>query len=141
MRFSVEPYPGDSGFSQWHDAMRMVARLAGGIPNEFRNKLWSTLANRHIQSRKIRWSSTLKFCLNEKSNPDDEALGEQIVKDLHRTGCSLFSGEDSEQNQALLKQVLLAFARWNKDVGYCQGFNMLAAIILEVMNGDVEDAL
>ncbi|RWS21657.1 TBC1 domain family member 30-like protein, partial [Leptotrombidium deliense] len=141
MRFSVEPIPGDSGFSQWHDAMRMVARLPGGIPNEFRCKLWSTLADRHVQCRRIRWSSTLKFCLNEKTNPDDDALGEQIVKDLHRTGCSLFSGEESEQNQALLKQVLLAFARWNKDVGYCQGFNMLAAIILEVMHWDVEHSL
>lgn len=26
-------------------------------------------------------------------------------------------------------------------VGYCQGFNMLAAIILEVMEGNVEDSL
>ena len=39
MRFSIEPYPGDSGFSQWHDAMRMVARLPGGIPQEFRKKV------------------------------------------------------------------------------------------------------
>ncbi len=33
----------------------------------------------------------------------------------------------------MLKRVLLAYARWNKNIGYCQGFNMLAAIILEVM--------
>jgi hypothetical protein len=26
-------------------------------------------------------------------------------------------------------------------VGYCQGFNMLAALILEVMEGNVEDSL
>jgi hypothetical protein len=39
MRFSIEPYPGDSGFSQWHDAMRMVSRLPGGIPQEFRKKV------------------------------------------------------------------------------------------------------
>lgn len=31
--------------------------------------------------------------------------------------------------------------RWNKDVGYCQGFNMLAAIILEVMEKSESDAL
>lgn len=113
MRFSIEPYPGDSGFSQWHDAMRMVSRLPGGIPQEFRKKLWITLAERHIQTRKIIWSITSRFCFNEKGNPDDEALGAQIVKDLHRTGCSLFSGEELH-NQALLKQVLLAYARWNK---------------------------
>lgn len=65
----------------------------------------------------------------------------EIFQDLHRTGCSLFSGEDAEHNQALLKQVLLAYARWNKNVGYCQGFNILAAVILEVVEWDVEDSL
>jgi PREDICTED: similar to CG3996-PA isoform 1 len=39
MRFSVDPMPGDSGFNEWHDAMRMVARLPGGIPDEFRRKV------------------------------------------------------------------------------------------------------
>lgn len=140
MKFSIQPFPGDSGFCQWHDAMKMVARLPGGIPPEFRKRLWLTLSDRHIQTRKIDWRTTKRFCFNEKSNPDDNKLGTQIVKDLHRTGCSMFSGDDAEHNQALLKRVLLAYARWNKTVGYCQGFNMLAAIILEVMEWQEEDA-
>ena len=65
----------------------------------------------------------------------------------------------------MLKRVLLAYARWNKNIGYCQGlfkivqlfvyllecenifllhyagFNMLAAIILEVMEKAESDAL
>lgn len=41
----------------------------------------------------------------------------------------------------VLKRVLLAYARWNKNVGYCQGFNILAALILEVMEGNEGDAL
>lgn len=61
-------------------------------------------------------------------------------QDLHRTGCSLFCGEQ-EHNQALLKRVLLAYARWNKNVGYCQGFNMLAALILQVMNKEEKNAV
>ncbi|CAM1323128.1 TBC1D30 (predicted) [Pycnogonum litorale] len=141
MKFSIEPFAGDSGFNQWHDAMKMVARLPGGVPPEFRKRLWLTLADRHIQHRKIDWPKTRQFCFNERSNPDDDNLGVQIVKDLHRTGCSLFCGEDAEHNQALLKRVLLAYARWNKTVGYCQGFNMLAALILEVMNKKEDDAL
>ena len=63
------------------------------------------------------------------------------LQDLHRTGCSLFCGEDAEENQLMLKRVLLAYARWNKAIGYCQGFNMLAAIILEVMEKSETDAL
>lgn len=38
MRFSLTPQPGESGFIQWLDAMKMVARLPGGIPPEFRKK-------------------------------------------------------------------------------------------------------
>ena len=63
------------------------------------------------------------------------------LQDLHRTGCSLFCGVDAEANQLMLKRVLLAYARWNKSIGYCQGFNMLAAIILEVMEKSEPDAL
>ena len=49
-----------------------------------------------------------------------------FFQDLHRTGCSLFCGIDAEANQLMLKRVLLGYARWNKTIGYCQGFNMLA---------------
>ena len=62
-------------------------------------------------------------------------------QDLHRTGCSLFCGAAAEENQALLKRVLLAYARWNKAVGYCQGFNMLAALILQVMDRSETDSV
>nr|XP_027209984.1 TBC1 domain family member 30-like [Penaeus vannamei] len=104
-------------------------------------QLWLTLSEKHLQARGVDWSHAERFCFNEWSNPDDDELGDQIVKDLHRTGCSLFCGEEAEDNQAMLKRVLLAYARWNKAVGYCQGFNMLAAIILEVMERQESDAL
>ncbi|XP_076337762.1 TBC1 domain family member 30-like isoform X2 [Tachypleus tridentatus] len=141
IKTSTTSFPGDSGFVQWHDAMRMVARLPGGIPQEFRKRLWLTLGDRHLQKQKIDWETTKKLYFNEKTNSDDDRLGSQIIKDLHRTGCSMFSGEEAELNQALLKRVLLAYARWNKTVGYCQGFNMLAAIILEVMEWKEDDSL
>lgn len=63
------------------------------------------------------------------------------LKDLHRTGCSSYCGQEAEQDRVVLKRVLLAYARWNKSVGYCQGFNILAALILEVMEGNEGDAL
>lgn len=34
----------------------------------------------------------------------------------------------------MLRRVLLGFARWNKSVGYCQGLNVLAALVLQVMD-------
>lgn len=63
------------------------------------------------------------------------------VQDLHRTGCSSYCGQEGEQDRVVLKRVLLAYARWNKAVGYCQGFNVLAALILEVTEGNESDAL
>lgn len=62
-------------------------------------------------------------------------------QDLHRTGCSSYCGQEGEQDRVVLKRVLLAYARWNKAVGYCQGFNVLAALILEVTEGNESDAL
>jgi hypothetical protein len=81
-----------------------------------------------------------RIAFNDRSNPDDDELGIQIVKDLHRTGCSTFSGQENDQDRALLKRVLLAFARYNKSVGYCQGFNIIAALILEIVDKKEEDA-
>nr|XP_012216603.1 PREDICTED: LOW QUALITY PROTEIN: uncharacterized protein LOC105668696 [Linepithema humile] len=134
MRFSLTPQPGESGFIQWLDAMKKVAKLQGGMPPEFRKRLWLTLAERHLEQRGVDWKQAEKVCFNEWSNPDDEELGIQIVKDLHRTGCSLFCGAAGRDNQAVLRRVLLGFARWNKTVGYCQGLNVLAALVLQVMD-------
>ena len=64
-----------------------------------------------------------------------------FFQDLHRTGCSGYSGEDSEAERAILKRILLAYARWNKAVGYCQGFNVIAALLLDVMDRKEDDAL
>ena len=65
--------------------------------------------------------------------PGDEALDAQIVKDLHRTGNTGFT---TEEEHGILKRVLLAYARYNKATGYCQGFNILAALILKVVEFD-----
>ncbi|KAF3859369.1 hypothetical protein F7725_021768 [Dissostichus mawsoni] len=103
--------------------------------------VWLTLAEQYLHTISIDWDKTLRFAFNERSNPDDDSLGIQIVKDLHRTGCSSYCGQEGEQDRVVLKRVLLAYARWNKSVGYCQGFNVLAALILEVTEGHESDAL
>ncbi|XP_069355015.1 uncharacterized protein [Maniola hyperantus] len=143
-RFGVTPSaegPGEGGFTEWLHAMRLVARLPAGVPQHFRRKLWQTLAERHLTARGIDWPVAERACFRGTALPDDTELSAQILKDLHRTGCSLFCGAEGRENQAMLRRVLLAYARWNKDVGYCQGFNMLAAIILEVMEKSESDSL
>ncbi|XP_017197442.2 TBC1 domain family member 30 isoform X2 [Oryctolagus cuniculus] len=141
LKFTLEPSLGQNGFQQWYDALKAVARLSTGIPKEWRRKVWLTLADHYLHSIAIDWDKTMRFTFNERSNPDDDSMGIQIVKDLHRTGCSSYCGQEAEQDRVVLKRVLLAYARWNKNVGYCQGFNILAALILEVMEGNEGDAL
>ncbi|KAM5170981.1 TBC1 domain family member 30 isoform 3-T3 [Mantella aurantiaca] len=141
LKFTLEPSLGQNGFQQWYDALKAVARLPTGIPKEWRRKVWLTLADHYLHSISIDWDKTMRFTFNERSNPDDDSMGIQIVKDLHRTGCSSYCGQEAEQDRVVLKRVLLAYARWNKSVGYCQGFNILAALILEVMEGNEGDAL
>ncbi|XP_037551859.1 TBC1 domain family member 30 [Nematolebias whitei] len=141
LKFTIEPSLGKNGFQQWYDALKAVARLPTGIPKEWRQRVWLTLADQYLHSISIDWEKTLRFAFNERSNPDDDSLGIQIVKDLHRTGCSSYCGQEGEQDRVVLKRVLLAYARWNKAVGYCQGFNVLAALILEVTEGNESDAL
>ncbi|CAB1424550.1 unnamed protein product [Pleuronectes platessa] len=141
LKFTIEPSVGKNGFQQWYDALKSVARLSTGIPKEWRKRVWLTLADQYLHTISIDWDKTLRFAFNERSNPDDDSLGIQIVKDLHRTGCSSYCGQEGEQDRVVLKRVLLAYARWNKSVGYCQGFNVLAALILEVTEGDESDAL
>ncbi|KAM4523613.1 TBC1 domain family member 30 isoform 3-T3 [Fundulus diaphanus] len=141
LKFTIEPSLGNNGFQQWYDALKSVARLPTGVPKEWRKKVWLTLADQYLHSISIDWEKTLRFAFNERSNPDDDSLGIQIVKDLHRTGCSSYCGQEGEQDRVVLKRVLLAYARWNKTVGYCQGFNVLAALILEVTEGNESDAL
>ncbi|XP_034983297.2 TBC1 domain family member 30 isoform X2 [Zootoca vivipara] len=141
LKFTLEPSLGQNGFQQWHDALKAVARLPTGIPKEWRRKVWLTLADHYLRSIAIDWDKTMRFTFNDRSNPDDDSMGIQIVKDLHRTGCSSYCGQEAEEDRVVLKRVLLAYARWNKSVGYCQGFNILAALILEVMEGNEGDAL
>ena len=66
--------------SQWYDALRAVARLPTGLPQEFRKSVWLSLANRHIKHLKLDWPKTVRFTFNDRSNPDDDTLGVQIVK-------------------------------------------------------------
>ncbi|XP_060649511.1 uncharacterized protein LOC132786836 isoform X1 [Drosophila nasuta] len=130
-----------SDYNQWLHAMKLVARLPGGTPPEFRRKLWLSLADKYLRSKNVDWTQQREKCFCEEWREDDEELGIQIVKDLHRTGSNLCTGPAGSINQAKLKRILLGYARYNPEVGYCQGFNMLGALILQVMDKEEEESM
>lgn len=64
LRFSIEAKTAtDSSYKQWVDAMRMVVRLPGGIPPEFRRKVLGQEFNLSIYL-----SSLFPHLFNCKSN-------------------------------------------------------------------------
>lgn len=138
----------EEAFNQWKDAMRGMARLPTGIPPQFRRRIWLALATRHLTySQHLNWPRLVRIAFSANNSQstasaatteEDQRLARQIVKDLHRTGCGDLVG--SAEDREALKRVLLAYARWNRRVGYCQGFNILAAVILNVMERDEEAA-
>lgn len=53
----------------------------------------------------------------------------------------MLSGASGQLYQAKLKKILIGYTRFNPEVGYCQGFNMLGAIILQVMEKSEVDSI
>ncbi|KAG8137786.1 hypothetical protein E2320_003740 [Naja naja] len=45
-------------------------------------KVWLTLADHYLKSIAIDWDKTMRFTFNDRSNPDDDSMGIQIVKVL-----------------------------------------------------------
>ncbi|GAU93117.1 hypothetical protein RvY_05104 [Ramazzottius varieornatus] len=140
IRFSITSPPGD-GYRDWLEGMRAVLRLPGGLPSAFRKTMWTTIANQYISQLPIEWEKVKLMVLHDRLSQDESEMGIQIVKDLHRTGVSDYCGDHNDRERHLLKRVLLAYARFRPSVGYCQGFNIIAAVILDVVDKNEEEAL
>ncbi|VDN56985.1 unnamed protein product [Dracunculus medinensis] len=138
LRFSLAPSKNNYGYDEWISAMKAVVRLPDGIPANFRKELWLVLANHHIKEMGIDWGHTSQIAFNDKMNPDDDRLSLQIIKDLHRTGWTGLNGDDEKIR---LKRLLLGYARFNKSIGYCQGLNVIGALVLEITEFKEESAL
>ncbi len=73
LKFSKVPCPGDSGFDQWHEAMKMVCRLPGGIPAEFRKTVspftqwtFTILMNQNKKEKNVRsWPEQPSLASNQ----------------------------------------------------------------------------
>lgn len=62
-------------------------------------QLWITLSEKYVQSKRIKWEETVAMCFSDKVNPDDESLGEQIIKvssltcsPSNTSSCHVFDG-------------------------------------------------
>ncbi|CCG83914.1 protein of unknown function [Taphrina deformans PYCC 5710] len=108
--------------------------VLGGIPMTYRPKIWNEMTGAYTMKEPAYYEELLSH-----GKDVDVVCVEQIDLDLKRTMPSnvFFAGVGT--GVAKLRHVLLAYSRHNSEVGYCQGMNVIAGILL-LIHPKEEDA-
>lgn len=102
-----------------------------GIPNKYRTKVWMRIsgADDKRKAKRMHFKDML-------SQPLKDAIAqEQIKNDLHRTfpnNMYFTKDNDVKSLKTPLHNVLVAFANSSPHIGYCQGLNYVAGLLLLV---------
>uniref|UniRef100_M1CP65 Run and tbc1 domain containing 3, plant n=1 Tax=Solanum tuberosum TaxID=4113 RepID=M1CP65_SOLTU len=150
---SAEVGSADSGVSPelsfpWKELEFLVR---GGVPRDLRGEVWQAFVGVRARRLKRYYLDLLdpesdtgdgqehdgSSLAEENKRPSKESihvpekLRKQIEKDLPRT----FPGHPAldERGRNSLRRLLIAYARHNPDVGYCQAMNFFAGILLLMM--------
>jgi hypothetical protein len=106
--------------------------LRRGVPIQYRTRIWSSLVYRlvgkvkEVKDNAVGAENTYYTSL--LLSKADTTSEKQILLDLHRTLPSNAHFRSKGYGAQKLKNVLLAYSRHNKNIGYCQGMNLIAAI-------------
>eukprot|EP01083_Nonionella_stella_P046914 125622_1 len=120
---------------------RDIKRMAkSGIPNELRGNLWQILCGSKIRQASTPPGFYQKMVLKAEMSSDRFLL--EVAKDLHRTapihdssgGGACCSTHELCVDTGALRRVLSAYSVFNQRVGYCQGMNFIAALLLRFMS-------
>ncbi|CAJ2633564.1 TBC1 domain family member 2A-like protein [Trifolium pratense] len=123
-------------FSALANAITLKKLIKKGIPPVLRPKVWFSLSGAAKKKSTVpdSYYDDLTKAVEGKVTPATR----QIDHDLPRT----FPGHpwlDTPEGHAALRRVLVAYSFRDSDVGYCQGLNYVAALLLLVMKTE-EDA-
>ncbi|XP_016453871.1 uncharacterized protein LOC107778180 [Nicotiana tabacum] len=123
-------------FSALVNAITLKKLIRKGIPPVLRPKVWFSLsgAAKKKSTAPDSYYEDMTKAIQDKVTPATK----QIDHDLPRT----FPGHpwlDTPEGHAALRRVLVAYSFRDSDVGYCQGLNYVAALLLLVMKTE-EDA-
>ncbi|XP_059276951.1 uncharacterized protein LOC132031102 [Lycium ferocissimum] len=122
-------------FSALVNAITLKKLIRKGIPPVLRPKVWFSLsgAAKKKSTAPESYYEDLTKAVQDKVTPATK----QIDHDLPRT----FPGHpwlDTAEGHAALRRVLVAYSFRDSDVGYCQGMNYVAALLLLVMKTEEE---
>ncbi|KAG4432876.1 hypothetical protein IFR05_011650 [Cadophora sp. M221] len=116
---------GKVGRAKWNEFKALVL---GGIPVAYRAKIWAECSG----AVALRIPGYYEDLVAQKNDDDDPAIVAQIQMDINRTLTdNIFFRKGS--GVVKLNEVLLAYSRRNKEVGYCQGMNLITACLLLIM--------
>lgn len=114
---------GKVGQAKWKEFKQLVL---GGIPVAYRAKIWAECSGASALRVPGYYDDLVA------SDSDDPTIVAQIQMDIHRTLTdNIFFRKGP--GVAKLNEVLLAYARRNPEVGYCQGMNLIAGSLLLIM--------
>lgn len=133
MREKWAPYP-RGGPLPPEDRLKKLCRK--GVPPELRPWVWvavSGAATRRAAQHPSYYAAMAQ--LGKHESP----FAHQIRLDVPRT-YPANAWVQSGEGQEALQRVLYAFARHKPDVGYCQGMNYIAALLLLALGRNEEDA-
>lgn len=119
----------DQGISRYMRAHpdRFHRRVRRGIPPEFRWRVWKAAVRLEKD-----WPTLDYKCLSETENQWTSS----IVIDVPRTFPDVKSFNEEQQQR--LKRVLNAYAGCKPNIGYCQGMNYVAGLLLLVSQNEEE---
>ncbi|CAK9163839.1 unnamed protein product [Ilex paraguariensis] len=123
-------------FSVLVNAITLKRLIRKGIPPSLRPKVWFSLSG--AAKKKSTVPESYYDDLIKAVQDKVTAATKQIDHDLPRT----FPGHpwlDTPEGHATLRRVLVGYSFRDSDVGYCQGLNYVAALLLLVMKTE-EDA-
>ncbi|XP_050544295.1 growth hormone-regulated TBC protein 1-like isoform X2 [Daktulosphaira vitifoliae] len=108
--------------------VRLQKYIRKGIPLSLRSQVWSFVSD--IPKMKEEYESDLyKKMLRKSVSPD---IKEIITVDTPRTFPENIYFNQTLENQEALFRILYAFAANNPYIGYCQGLNYIAGLLLLV---------
>ncbi|KAM0993947.1 hypothetical protein EV2_009860 [Malus domestica] len=118
--------------------LELESLVHGGVPRDLRGEVWQAFVG--VKARRVEkyYYNLLAQEANTSENMDnDNSSGiprkwrRQIEKDIPRT----FPGHPAlnENGRNSLRRLLLAYARHNPSVGYCQAMNFFAGLLLLLM--------
>ena len=117
----------------------LKALVRAGVPHKYRASFWRACIRRVTAD--VRGRDDPGFYKTLLSQAGNNIFTKQIELDLMRTlpnnclfNTTTATGVDK------LRNVLLAFSRYNLEIGYCQGLNRIAAFALSVLGLKEEDS-